>query len=98
MTERDTIKAGEAAIAWLQGRLNERNAENERLRAALRCARAHVAATNDAEHMMDGFGGWRERPSDVDLSMIDDALGDVEQQLPVDEDDGDHRFSKDSYF
>lgn len=49
-------------------------AEAAHLRAALRVARRHVAATNDAEHMMDGFGGWRERASDVDLSMVDDVL------------------------
>lgn len=73
-------------------------AENEKLGAALEIARCHVVASNEAEGMMDGFGPRRPRPSDVDLAIIDEALGNLEQTSRVDEDDGDHRFSKDSYF
>lgn len=36
--------------------------------------RIDVAATNEAEHMMDGFGPRTEQPSDELLSRIDGAL------------------------
>lgn len=56
-------------------------AEIERLRVALTMARLHVLATNQAEHMMDGFGPHRAQPSDTLLAEIDGVLGNLEQQV-----------------
>lgn len=50
-------------------------AQNEQLRAVLAAARNHVYASNEAEHMMDGFGPRRSRPSDGLLATIDEVLG-----------------------
>lgn len=52
-----------------------RSAENCKLRAALKAARIHVYATAEADHMMDGFGPRKVRPSDELLAHIDDVLG-----------------------
>ena len=46
----------------------------DELYVALRAARKHVWSAAESEHMMDGFGPRRERPSDLDLDIVDRAL------------------------
>lgn len=48
--------------------------QQDALRKALEAARMYVASQNGAEHMLDGFGGRKPRPSDADLAAIDAAL------------------------
>jgi hypothetical protein len=73
-SERDQDLAIGREIERKDAEIERLAAENEKLLEALRRARIHVQATNEAEHMMDGFGPRRSRPSDDDLATVDAAL------------------------
>lgn len=64
-------RPNQAAKAW-----NTRTPDPRvmKLVEAARKLRRHVLATNQAEHMMDGFGPRRHQPSDEDLANLDAAL------------------------
>lgn len=66
-----------AAVVRAESAERERDAlkaEVERLRGALVLARRSVVAQHAAEHMLDGFGPRKPRPSDDDLAAVDAAL------------------------
>lgn len=48
--------------------------DKQRIVEALQAARIYVKDQNDAEGMLDGFGGRKPRPSDSDLRKVDEAL------------------------
>lgn len=61
---------------------------------ALEVARRHVAASNGAEHLWDGFGPHTSQPSDTDLKIVDAALSHAHA---VQSDEPDHVYNPDDW-
>lgn len=56
-------------------------AQRDKLASLLRKARPHVAASNEAEHLMDGFGPRSSQPSDKLLAEIDAAVTAIQRGI-----------------
>jgi hypothetical protein len=54
----------------------ELSIENNKLKCLLRDAHIYVESQCEAEHMLDGFGGRKKRPTDDFLKKINEALND----------------------